>query len=57
MKSKKIDLKKQEIKIKTTELGYKRKKYDVLRRVLKLKAYNRILENHGIQTFLTSLPD
>ena len=33
MESKKIDLNKQEIKIKTTELGYKRKKYDELRKV------------------------
>ena len=48
MKSKKIDLKKQEIKIKTTELGYKRKKYDELRKVLKLKAYYLIQANHGI---------
>ena len=57
MESKKIDLNKQGIKIKTTEMGYKRKKYDELRKVLKLKANNLIQENHGIQTFLTRLPD
>ena len=48
METKKIDLKKEGIKIKTTELGYKRNKYDELRNVLKLKAYNLIEANHGI---------
>ena len=46
IESKNID--KQRIKIKTTELGYKRKKYDELRKVLKLKAFNLIQANHGI---------
>ena len=46
MESKKID--KQGIKMKTTELGYKRKKYDDLRKVLKLKANNLIEKDHGI---------
>ena len=45
--STKIDLNKQGLKTKTTELGYKRK-YDELRKVLKLKAYNLIEANHGI---------
>ena len=48
MESKKNDLNKQGIEIKTTELGNKRKKYDELRKVLKLKAYNLIQANHGI---------
>ena len=46
MESKKID--KEGIKTKTTELGYKGKKYDELRKVFKLKAYNLIQANHGI---------
>ena len=49
MESKKIDLlNKQGIEIQTTEFGNKRKKYDELRKVLKLKAYNLIQANHGI---------
>ena len=66
MESKKID--KQGIKMKTTELGYKRKKYDELRKVFKLKPNNLIQANHGIyqresnmlatkETFPTGLPD
>ena len=39
---------KQGIKMKTTELGYKRKKYDNLRKVFKLKANTLIELNHGI---------
>ena len=46
MESKKID--KEGIKTKTTELGYKGKKYDELRKVFKLKAYNLIQANPGI---------
>ena len=38
MESKKIDLNKQRIKMKTTELGYKGKKYDELRKVLKIQS-------------------
>ena len=48
MESKKIDLNKQGIKIKTTEQGCKRKKYDELRKVLKLKHHNLIQANHGL---------
>ena len=48
MKSKKIDLNKRGMKIKKTEQGYKRKKYDELRKVLKLKALNLIQANHGL---------
>ena len=36
MESKKIDLNKEGIKRKTTEVGNKRKKYDELRKVLKI---------------------
>ena len=39
---------KQGIKMKTTELGYKRKKYDDLRKVFKLKANTLIELNLGI---------
>ena len=38
MESKKIDLNKQRIKMKMTELGYKGKKYDELRKVLKIQS-------------------
>ena len=48
MESKKNDLNKQGIEIQTTEFGNKRKKYDELRKVLKLKAFNLIQANHGI---------
>ena len=48
MESKKIDLNKRGMKIKKTEQGYKRKKYDELRKVLKLKALNLIQANHGL---------
>ena len=48
MESKKIDLNKQGIKIKTTVQGCKRKKYDELRKVLKLKHHNLIQANHGL---------
>ena len=41
-------LKKEGIKIKTTELGYKRNEYDELRKVSKLKANNLIQANHII---------
>ena len=46
MERKKND--KQGIKMKTTELGYKRKKYDNLRKVFKLKANTLFELNHGI---------
>ena len=38
---------KQGIKMKTTDLGYKRKKYDNLRKVFKLKANTLVELNHG----------
>ena len=46
MESKKID--KEGIKTKTTELGYKGKTYDDLRKVSKLRANNLIQANHVI---------
>ena len=46
--STKIDLNKQGLKTKTTELGYKRKKYNNLRKVFKLKANTLIELNLGI---------
>ena len=52
MESKKIDLNKQGIKIKTTELGYKRKQYDELRKVSKLKDHNLIQANYGLDNIL-----
>ena len=52
MESKKIDLNKQGMKIKTTEQGHKRKKYDELRKVLKLKHHNLIQANHGLGNIL-----
>ena len=48
IESKNIDLNKQGIKIKKTEQGNKRKKYDELRKVLKLKAFNLLQANPGI---------
>ena len=45
MESKKIDFNKQGMKVKMTEQGHKRKKYDQLRKVLKLKAHNLIQES------------
>ena len=48
MESKKIDLNKQGIEIKATELGNQRKKCNELKKVLKLKANNLIQANHGI---------
>ena len=52
MESKKIDFNKQGIKLKLTELGYKRKQYDELRKVLKLKDHNLIQANHGLANIL-----
>ena len=52
MESKKIDLNKRGMKIKKTEQGYKRKKYDELRKVLKLKVNNLIQANHGLGNIL-----
>ena len=52
MESKKIDLNKQGMKIKTTEQGCKRKKYDELRKVLKLQHHNLIQANHGLGNIL-----
>ena len=49
IESKNIDLNKQGIKIKTTELEYKRKKDDELRKVFKLKAHNLIQESRTRQ--------
>ena len=49
MESKKID--KEGIKTKTTELGYKGKKYNELRKVLNLK-HNLIQANHGLGNIL-----
>ena len=52
MESKKMDLNKQGMKIEKTEQGYKRKKYDELRKVLKLKDHNLIQANHGLGNIL-----
>lgn len=52
MESKKIDLNKRGMKIKKTEQGYKRKKYDELRKVLKLKHHNLIQANDGLGNIL-----
>ena len=52
MESKKIDFNRQGMKVKMTEQGHKRKKYDQLRKVLKLKVNNLIQANKGLGNIL-----